>query len=129
MGSPRRVMIDILRRMGASAAPRGTPVADRRGLPVIVALAIAVVLLGGCVVIAALFGYHHGVWALRATFGMLRVGEGMAGVGCALSVLAAALTRPPLTYRGFVASLSSAVTGAFIVGMTMWWHAMVTRRG
>jgi hypothetical protein len=129
MGSPRRVIVDILRRMGASAAPRATPVADRRGLPVIVALAVAVVLLSGLVEIAALFGYHHQVWALRTTFGMLRVGECMAAVGCALSVLAAALTRPPLGYRGFVASLSSAITGAFIVGMMIWWHAMATRGG
>ena len=129
MGSPQRGTIGILPRMGASAASRGTAVPDRRGLPLVVALAVGVVLLSGFVLVVALFGYHHGAWTVATTGHLLRVGESMAVVGSAISVLSAALTRPPLGYRGFVASLSSAVTGAFIVVMAILWHVMTARAG
>jgi hypothetical protein len=115
--------------MGASAGSRATAVPDRRGLPLVVALAVGVVFLSGLVVIVALFGYHHGAWTIGTTFHLLRVGDSMAVVGCAISVLSAVLTRPPLGYRGFIASLSSAITAAFIVGMMVWWRAMAMRGG
>jgi hypothetical protein len=115
--------------MAASAATRATSIPDRRGLPLVVALAVGIVLLGGLAVIVAVFGYHHGAWTLGTTFRLLRVGESMALVGCAVSVLSAVLTRPPLGYRGFIASLASAITAAFIVGMMVWWHATAVRGG
>jgi hypothetical protein len=113
---------------GATGA-RGTRVPDRRGLPIIVVIAVGVVVLSGLVVFVALFGYHRAMWTLHATDGLLRIGESMAFAGCALSVLSAALTRPPLGYRGFMASLSAAITSAFILGMVVWWHATPTHHG
>jgi hypothetical protein len=38
-------------------------------------------------------------------------------------LLAAALTRPPLGYRGFIASVASAITAGCIVWLILWWHA------
>ncbi len=111
--------------MAQPATQRDTQVPDRRGLPVVVALATLIVVVSGLVEIVAFFGLQHDMWAMATTWVMLRVSEGLACVGLAFSLLAAALTRPPLGYRGFIASVASAVTAGCIVMLILWWHARV----
>jgi hypothetical protein len=111
--------------MGEPVTPRGAQIADRRGLPVVVALATFVVVLSGLVGIVALFGAQHGMWATGTAWILLRVSEGLACVGLAFSLLAAALTRPPLGYRGFIASVASAITAGCIIWLILWWHSRI----
>jgi hypothetical protein len=112
--------------MGETVTPRDAKLPDRRGLPVVVALAIFVVVISGLVGIVALLGAQHAVWSANTAWILLRVGEGLACVGLAFSLLAAALTRPPLGYRGFVASVSSAITAGCIVWLILWWHSRMS---
>jgi|SRR5579862_7951825 hypothetical protein len=111
--------------MAQQATQSGTPVPDRRGLPVVVALAILIVVISGLVGIVALFGVQHDLLSMNATWTLLRVSEGLACVGLAFSLLAAALTRPPLGYRGFIASVSSVITAGCIIWLILWWHSRV----
>lgn len=111
--------------MAQPATQRDRQVPDRRGLPVVVALATLIVVVSGLVGIVAVFGVEHDMWTMATTWVLLRVSEGLACVGLAFSLLAAALTRPPLGYRGFIASLASAITAVCIVWLILWWHARV----
>jgi len=115
-----------LRHMGETVTRRDAKLPDRRGLPVVVALAIFVVVISGLVGNVALLGAQHAVWSANTAWILLRVSEGLACVGLAFSLLAAALTRPPLGYRGFVASVSSAITAGCIVWLILWWHARMS---
>jgi hypothetical protein len=111
--------------MAQPPTQRGTQVPDRRGLPVVVALATFIVVASGLVGIVALFGVQHDMWTPTTAWTLLRVSEGLACFGFLVSLLAAGLTRPPLGYRGFIASVSSAITAACIVWLIQWWHARV----
>jgi hypothetical protein len=111
--------------MAQPATQRDTQVPDRRGLPVVVALATLIVVVSGLIGIVALFGVQHEMWTMATTWVLLRVSEGLACVGLGFSLLAAALTRPPLGYRGFIASVASAITAGCIVWLILWWHARV----
>lgn len=115
-----------LPRMSQPPTQHGTQVPDRRGLPVVVALATFIVVVSGLVGIVALFGVQHDMWTMATTWILLRISEGLACVGLACSLLAAALTRPPLGYRGFIASVSSVITAGCIIWLILWWHARVT---
>jgi hypothetical protein len=112
--------------MAQPATQRNTQVPDRRGLPVVVALATGIVVVSGLVGIVAVFGVQHDMWTAGTTWVLLRVGVVLACVGLAFSLLAAALTRPPLGYRGFIASVASAITAGCIIWLILWWHARVT---
>jgi hypothetical protein len=112
--------------MGEPVTPRGAQIPDRRGLPVVVVLATLVVIISGLVGIVALAGAQHAAWTIGTAWMLLRVSEGLACVGLAFSLLAAALTRPPLGYRGFISSVASAITAGCIVWLILWWHARVT---
>jgi hypothetical protein len=98
---------------------------DRRGLPVVVALATFIVVVSGLVGIVAVLGAQHDMWTLGTTWVLLRVGAVLACVGLAFSLLAAVLTRPPLGYRGFIPSVASAITAGCIILLILWWHARV----
>jgi hypothetical protein len=91
----------------------------------VVALAAFIVVISGLIGIVALFGVQHEMWSPATTWVLLRISEGLAGVGLAFSLLAAALTRPPLGYRGFIASVASAITAGCIIWLILWWHARV----
>jgi hypothetical protein len=91
----------------------------------VVALATLIVVVSGLVGIVALFGVQHEMWTMVTTWTLLRISEGLACVGLAVSLLAAALTRPPLGYRGFIASVASAITAGCIIWLILWWHARV----
>ena len=90
-----------------------------------VALATFIVVISGLIGIVALFGAQRDMLTPATAWTLLRMSAGLSGVGLAISLLAAALTRPPLGYRGFVASVSSAITAGCIIWLILWWHARV----
>jgi uncharacterized protein (DUF1499 family) len=106
----------------ASPPPRSAGPKGIRGLPLIVALALAVTLLGVVFLAGSVLGYRAGAWHLGLAIGIMRVGSWICLVGALFSVLAATMTRPGTPYRGFALSVATAlIGGAGFAVLLNWW--------
>jgi uncharacterized protein (DUF1499 family) len=95
----------------------------RRGLPLIVAVAILIVVLGALAQICSGFGYRWGVWPLGVAFRLFFFGAWVALLGGVLAVVGAIATRPGTSRRGFGASVIAAVIAAASFATAMRWYA------
>jgi hypothetical protein len=113
--------------MSHSPLPQPGQTVRRRGLPLIVVVGALVTLGGVLALIVCALGYRAGAWTLHAASLMAGIAAWIALAGSAISVLAAALTRPGAERRGFAMSVVAAVVGAVVFGAVAWWHLCASR--
>jgi hypothetical protein len=103
--------------MSPSPVPPADQLVRRRGLPLIVVVG-AVLTLGGLLALLVAPLAFRGS-AERTTSLMDEIAIVLALAGLAISVLAAALTRPGTERRGFSISVGAALVGAATVGFAI----------
>jgi uncharacterized protein (DUF1499 family) len=114
------------RRESDSADRRAGP-PPRRGLPLIVAVAILVVIIGlGAQGISHL-GFRQGFWPLATSLQVFQIGAWVSLGGAILAVLAAIATRPGTRRRGFVPSILALLIGLAAWGSATYWQVTALR--
>lgn len=94
----------------------------RRGLPLIVAVGLFVVIVGVIGEMISAFGYRFNVWNLNAAFRFLDFAAVVAAIGGVISLLAALATRPGTQRRGFALSLLGVILAIAAVGSVVRYH-------
>ncbi|HZS59163.1 MAG TPA: DUF1499 domain-containing protein [Gemmatimonadaceae bacterium] len=100
-----------------------TSTMPRRGLPLIVAVGLFVVIVGIIGEMIAAFGYRFAVWNLSIAFRLLDFGAIVAAVGGVISLLAALATRPGTHRRGFGLSILGVILAIVAFGSVIRWRA------
>jgi uncharacterized protein (DUF1499 family) len=100
-----------------------TTYAPRRGLPLIVAVGLLIVLLGLLAEILSGFGYRLSVWGLGVAFRVFVYGSFVAAAGGVLCILAALATRPGTGRRGFGISILGIILAVAGLGTVLRWRA------
>lgn len=78
-------------------------------------------ILAGLAGVFAGFGSQWGWWHFRTGFVILRWAAYGGIVAAAISLMAAILTRPGGSRRGFIWSISGLLIGLFVFGVPLWW--------
>lgn len=99
----------------------------RRGLPLIVAVGLFVVLVGIIGEIISGFGYRLHTWDLSAAFHVFVFGACIAALGGVICLLAAVLTRPGTNRRGFGLSLLGLILAIVGCGTLLRWLAVAKK--
>lgn len=99
----------------------------RRGLPVIVAVGLLVVIVGIVGEMISGFGYRAKVWDLGAAFHVFLVGACIAALGGLFCLVAAILTRPSTHRRGFGVSLLGLILAIVGCGTMLRWLAVAKK--
>ncbi len=99
-----------------------TTIAPRRGLPLIVALGLFIVLLGILAEMCSGFGYRLGAWDLNVAFHIYVYGSFVAAAGGVISILAALLTRPGTGRRGFGMAVIGIILAIAGFGTVLRWR-------
>jgi uncharacterized protein (DUF1499 family) len=97
--------------------------APRRGLPLIVAVGLLVVLLGILAEMLSGFGYRFGLWGLGVAFHVFVYGSFVAAFGGVLCILGALATRPGSGRRGFGVSILGIMLAVAGLGTVLRWRA------
>jgi uncharacterized protein (DUF1499 family) len=100
-----------------------TTFTPRRGLPLIVAVGLLIVVLGVLAELASAFGYRLQAWDLDTAFRILGIGAWVAAFGGVLCLLAALATRPGTLRRGFSLSLLGIILAIAGFGTVMRWRS------
>jgi uncharacterized protein (DUF1499 family) len=95
---------------------------QRRGLPLIVAVALLVVLVGLGAEGVSQLGFRQGFWPLATSMQVFHIGAWVSLAGAALALLAAIATRPGTQRRGFVASVLAVLVGLAAWGSATYWQ-------
>jgi uncharacterized protein (DUF1499 family) len=104
-----------------------TTFTPRRGLPLIVAVGLLIVVLGILAEMVSGFGYRFGAWELGVAFRMFVFGSWVAAFGGVLCLLAALATRPGTGRRGFGLSLVGIILAIAGFGTVMRWEAQAKK--
>ena len=98
----------------------------RRGLPLIVAVGVFVVILGVLGEMIAAFGYRFSVWNLTVAFHIVDIAAWVCAFGGLLSLLAALATRPGTNRRGFALSILGVILAIAAVGSVIRYRTQAT---
>jgi uncharacterized protein (DUF1499 family) len=98
-----------------------------RGLPLIVALAVLVVLGGLGAQGTSHLGFRQGFWPLATSLQVFQIGAWVSLAGAILALLAAVATRPGTHRRGFVASILAILIGLAAWGSATYWQVTALR--
>lgn len=100
-----------------------TSTMPRRGLPLIVAVGLFVVIIGILAEMISGFGYRAHTWELLTAFKILLGGACVAALGGLVSLLGALATRPGTGRRGFGLSLLGVILALAGAGVVARWYA------
>lgn len=109
-------------RRDADTPDRRNRPPQSRGLPLIVALAALVVIIGLGAQGASHLGFRQGYWPLATSLEVFHIGAWVSFAGAVLAVLAAIATRPGTHRRGFVTSILAILVGFAAWGSATYWQ-------